>query len=284
MSGLPDLPAAQPRLREALIQILGHPGSMVRAQMAYEIGTHYGVEASAAQNLAISVEYFHTASLIFDDLPCMDDATKRRGEICVHRQFGEATAILASLGLINRAYALAWKAILTRPVEYRQAAADYLEACLGIAGVLSGQSEDLHYAKLFASERVPHEVALLKTVPLVRLSLVLPALLGGASPSDRLQLERISKFWGLSYQLIDDLKDISSRPEASSKTIGRDKLFDRPNEVLTFGAKVATRRLKVLLLLGDRSLRRLEKGGPPFSYLKQLRGRFVEELAVLQAS
>ena len=255
---------------------------MVRAQMAYEMGTRYGIESGAAQNLAISVEYFHTSSLIFDDLPCMDDAVKRRGVLCVHRQFGQATAILASLGLINRAYALAWKAILTRPVEYQQAAADYLETCLGVVGVLSGQCEDLHYTKLFASERVPHEVALLKTVPLVRLSLVLPALLGGAGPSDRLQLERISKFWGLSYQLIDDLKDLSSRPEVSGKTVGRDKLFDRPNEVLKFGAEVATRRLKALLLLGDRSLRRLEKGRPPFSYLKQLRGRFVEELGLLQ--
>ena len=66
---------------------------------------------SRAKDLAIALEYFHTASLLFDDLPCMDNASERRGVPCVHLAFGEAGAILAALALINRAYALSWRAV-----------------------------------------------------------------------------------------------------------------------------------------------------------------------------
>jgi len=74
--------------------------------MVYLVATTYGLEEAPARDLAVALEYFHTASLIFDDLPCMDDATERRGVSCVHFEFGEAEAILAALALINRAYAL----------------------------------------------------------------------------------------------------------------------------------------------------------------------------------
>jgi geranylgeranyl pyrophosphate synthase len=255
---------------------------MVRAQVVFEIGTHYGLDRTQAEKLAISIEYFHTASLLFDDLPCMDDAVKRRGEPCIHLMHGKATAILAALGLINRAYALAWQAIHTAPTEYRQTAADYLEKSLGVAGVLSGQSRDLHYAALPESARIPHEVAMGKTVSLIRLSLVLPALLGGVKESERFHLERLATFWGLSYQIIDDLKDIFSKSELTGKTAGRDELLNRPNDALKAGVRPALQRLKRLLRLGDSTLNRLTRGQPTFAFLLQLRERFAVELASFQ--
>ena len=281
-SGLPQLPEIEPHLRDALLQTLNHPGSMVRAQMAFEIATHFALPEGHAQNLAIAIEYFHTASLIFDDLPCMDDAAKRRGEPCVHRVQGDATAILAALGLINRAYALAWQAIQCAPAEKHQPASDYLEKCLGIGGVLNGQSQDIHYATLPENDRAPQKVALGKTVALIRLSLVLPALLGGANESERLLLERLAMFWGLSYQIIDDLKDIFSQPEMIGKTAARDKLLNRPNVALKAGTKPAFRRLERLLCLGDCTLRRLSGRQPGLFFLHQLRARFTEELAGFQ--
>jgi geranylgeranyl pyrophosphate synthase len=281
-SGLPHLSGTESHLRDALLQTLDHPGSMVRAQMVFEIGTHYGLDRNKAEELAISIEYFHTASLLFDDLPCMDDAAKRRGEPCVHRMHGEATAILAALELINRAYALAWQAIHAAPAEYRKTASDYLEKCLGVAGVLSGQSQDLHYATLPESARVPQKVAMGKTVSLIRLSLVLPALLGGVKESERFHLERLATFWGLSYQIIDDLKDIFSNSELTDKTAGRDELLNRPNDALKAGVQPAFQRLKRLLRLGDSTLNRLSSGQPTFAFLLQLRSRFAVELASFQ--
>ena len=107
---------------------------MVRAQMVYAVGNRYGISPGNARKLAIAIEYFHTTSLIFDDLPGMDDAAKRRGAPCLHRTHGEATAILAALGLVNRAYALAWQVILSAPKAQAKVAGDYLEKCLGVAG------------------------------------------------------------------------------------------------------------------------------------------------------
>ncbi len=281
-SGLPQMPGTESHLQDALRQTLNHPGTMVRAQMVLEIATHYGLAEEPAKNLAIAIEYFHTASLIFDDLPCMDDAAKRRGAPCVHRVHGEATAILAALGLINRAYALAWRTIHSAPVEHRQAAGDYLEQCLGVAGVLNGQSQDLHYGTLPEAARAPHKVALGKTVSLIQLSLVLPALLGGANKSERRLLEHLATFWGLSYQIIDDLKDMFSRSELTGKTAARDEALNRPNAVLTAGTIPAFHRLERLLRLGDRALGRLCDRRPALGFLQQLRERFAEELAAFQ--
>jgi geranylgeranyl pyrophosphate synthase len=281
-AGLPLFPETESHLRDALLQTLHRPGSMVRAQMVFEMATHYGLAAGSASQLAIAVEYFHTASLIFDDLPCMDDAATRRGEPCIHRTHGEATAILAGLGLVNRAYALAWQAIQTAPAEHRPAAGRYLEKCLGVAGVLNGQSQVLHYATLPQNARTPQTVALGKTVSLIQLSLVLPALLAGASETEQQLLERLARFWGLSYQIIDDLKDRFSRSELTGKTAARDELLHRPNAVLQAGARPAFRRLKRLLRLGDCALNRLSACRPGLPFLHQLRTRFAEEMAVIQ--
>lgn len=281
-AGLTFQPETESHLRNALHQTLQHPGSMVRAQIVFEMAMHYSLAMETAQNLAVGIEYFHTASLIFDDLPCMDDAVTRRGEPCVHRAHGEATAILAGLGLINRAYSLVWQAIQTAPMERRQAAGNYLEKQLGVAGVLNGQSLDLHYATLPKSARAPQKVAMGKTVSLIQLSLVLPALLAGASDAERSLLERLATFWGLSYQIIDDLKDMFSRPEQTGKTAARDAVLHRPNAVLQEGAKPAFRRLKRLLRLGDCALHRLSECRPTLLFLHQLRARFSNELAAFE--
>ncbi len=101
-------PASAPILQKALVHLASHPGSLIRARMAWHVGQTCGLSEETSRNLAIGVEYFHTASLVFDDLACMDDASVRRNAVCVHKRFGEATAILAALALVNRAYALIW--------------------------------------------------------------------------------------------------------------------------------------------------------------------------------
>src|SRR4051812_17008187 len=74
-------------LAGALHHALEHPGSMVRAELAFRIASSLGTTEVRADNLAIAIEYFHTASLLFDDLPSMDDAQSRRGMPCAHHLF-----------------------------------------------------------------------------------------------------------------------------------------------------------------------------------------------------
>ncbi len=104
--------------------------------------------ARATPGTAVALEYFHTASLLFDDLPCMDNALERRGAPCVHLAFGEEGAILTALALINRAYALTWRAVAGCPQVRQVRALAYIEHCLGVEGLLNGQSLDLHYSTL----------------------------------------------------------------------------------------------------------------------------------------
>ena len=92
-----------PGFEDAIRHVLSNPGSLVRPRLVYQMSTAYGMEGTLAQDLAVALEYFHTAPLLFDDLPCMDNALERRGAPCTHLMFGEDGAILTALALINRA-------------------------------------------------------------------------------------------------------------------------------------------------------------------------------------
>ena len=78
-TGLPLPASLDPHFEEALRHVLDNPGSLVRPRMVFQVATAYGLEAASAKDLGIALEYFHTASLIFDDLPCMDNALEQIG-------------------------------------------------------------------------------------------------------------------------------------------------------------------------------------------------------------
>ena len=278
-NGLPLPTALDPLFEEALRHVLDHPGSLVRPRMVLLVASAYDIEDAAARQLAIALEYFHTASLIFDDLPCMDNAMERRGVPCVHFEYGEAEAILSALALINRAYALIWRAISSASRESQQSAMAYIEQLLGVHGLLNGQSLDLHYATMPHTPDTTERIARGKTVSLIRLTLVLPAMLGGASPREIQLLERIALYWGLAYQLTDDLKDLLDHQTASGKTVARDLLLDRPNAASAMGIQAAIERLIRYIDLGDRSLGRLLQSKLGLSFLESLRGSLEQELA-----
>ena len=276
-----SLPLAQTvdsTLGNAVHYLLAHPGSMVRPRIVSKLAAAYGIQEQAATDLAIALEYFHTASLVFDDLPCMDNATMRRGEACVHIVYGESSAILAALALINRAYALAWRAISSCSPDFQQSAQAYLEQHLGTEGLLNGQSLDLNYCRLPHTVDSTERVAQGKTVSLISLTLVLPAMAGGASPRELQLLHRISTSWGLSYQIVDDLKDVLETSSISGKTAARDESLGRPNMVLAVGVGGAMNRLLRLLHLGDASLKMLIRIRPSLSFLGEFRATLKDEL------
>jgi geranylgeranyl pyrophosphate synthase len=266
-----QLPAMlDPQFEDAIRHVLDNPGSLVRPRMVFQVATAYGLDAKPARDLAIALEYFHTASLVFDDLPCMDNALERRGVSCVHFEFGEAAAILTALALINRAYALVWRAVSASSLQSHSCALTYIERCLGVEGLLNGQSLDLHYATLPHNRETTESIARGKTVSLIRLTLVLPAMLGGASPREIQLLERIALYWGLAYQIVDDLKDLLDSTHETRKTIARDILLDRPNVASAMGISGAVERLLRYIQLGDGTLRLLLKSRLELSFLGKL--------------
>lgn len=275
---LPLPTALDPHLEEALRHVLDNPGSLVRPRMVFQVATAYGLDEAAAKDLAIALEYFHTASLVFDDLPCMDNAFERRGVPCVHFAFGEAGAILTALALINRAYALSWQAVSGSSPHVQPRALAYIEQCLGVNGLLNGQSLDLHYSTLPHNRETTERIARGKTVSLIRLTLVLPAMLGGASAREIQLLERIALYWGLGYQMVDDLKDVLESAAQAGKTVARDLLLDRPNVASAMGVPAAVERFTRFIHMGDRTLRQLLKSRPELSFLGKLRNDLEEEL------
>ena len=280
---LPIPADVEANLGSALRSTLEHPGSLFRAELAFQLARAYGLDASRGEHLAIALEYFHTASLVFDDLPSMDDATYRRGAVCVHRLYGEGTAILSALALINRAYALAWKAFEETTPANGRLAADYLERYLGLSGILTGQSRDIHFGRTYTSTQKAQQVALGKTVSLIRLPLVLPAILGGAPAEQRHLLHHLASFWGLGYQALDDLKDVLKLQAETGKTTGRDALLHRPNVAIELGAEKTVIRLRRLSEIAHRLIERLMHLKPELALLEAVGQRFdYETRAVIE--
>jgi len=162
---------------------------------------------------AVAVEFIHTSSLIFDDLPCMDDSNERRGKTSLHEKFGEGLAVLVGIGFLNAAYNLVFLNHKHSPELAIQAHSEIVE-CVGAAGMVGGQSVDLALAKGansndFSSEDYKFEsVRNLKTSALMRLALCVGAILAGANHLELKNLSRFARILGDAYQLSDDLLDL----------------------------------------------------------------------------
>jgi geranylgeranyl pyrophosphate synthase len=260
-NGLGALHGTDTRLASALRDILSRPGSLVRAVVCYLVGIELGMMEGAARALACGMEYLHTASLVFDDLPAMDDARMRRGAACLHVTHGEAVALLAALALVNRGYAMLWQGITTTDARRRQLAGQWVEDRLGPAGVIGGQALDLRGWRDTQCPVAVSEVAARKTGDLLRLALVLPAIVGRGTPREISMLDRLARLRGLAYQAADDLKDVLATEDDHGKSAGRDEELGRPNMVAAAGLSATLARFRRLERLGDRSAAALP--GPP---------------------
>ncbi|PTY08652.1 hypothetical protein DB347_03490 [Opitutaceae bacterium EW11] len=264
----PISPRTEPALRAAIEYVLSAPGSLSRAQLVMAAGRAHGLPASEVEQLACAVEYYHVASLIMDDLPCMDDADTRRGQPSLHRAHGQATALLTSLALVNRAYSLVAFTFAPHPVIARMQAQSVLDGCLGTTGILDGQARDLNFAASPRAITEASRVALGKTVSLFSLAVFLPALLVDPDPRERAQLKALCVYWGLAYQALDDLRDVLSHPTEIGKPTQRDRELARPNLACLSGVAFAQRRLRRLLGQAERAAGRLAGWNPRWSYLQ----------------
>jgi geranylgeranyl diphosphate synthase, type II len=247
-SSLPFNNETEKGLRGVLEDTLGHPGSLVRAQLIAS-ALAKKADRDLVMSAAVAIEYFHSASLIFDDLPAMDDAEERRGRLCPHRVWGEGSAVLGALALVHQGYALIWQVLNRLPAARRARAAALVEDCLGVHGILNGQAHDLSFGTSTEAGdcRAVEKVALGKTVTLIRLTLLLPAQILGARPGRLRQFEALALAWGLAYQVLDDFKDCFGERAETGKSTQRDRALGRPNLIACSGPAAARARLTQLL-------------------------------------
>lgn len=206
------------KFNEAVEYALFSGGKRIRPVLTLLGAELFGGKAETTMPAAAAVEFIHTSSLIFDDLPCMDDARERRGKTSLHEKFGEGLAILVAIGFLNASYGLVFVNHNNLPERAMQAHAEIVE-CVGAAGMIGGQSVDLALAKGanvddFTSDNYSSEsVRNLKTSALMRLALRVGAILAGANYLELAQLSRFAELLGDSYQLSDDLIDLQEDDE-----------------------------------------------------------------------
>lgn len=259
---LPDLRRCEGTLGAALKHALGNQGSLARARLAYSVASEMELPEQACVHLAAAIEFFHVASLILDDLPCMDDANTRRGQVCVHQLYGESSAILAALALINRAYYLMYQSFSNADQQDAQEANRLADECLGLTGIVNGQALDLTFERTDRSPEMVRLIAQQKTGALFRLCLLLPAIVGGAGRYEKLHLSRLADFWGAAYQAADDLKDVLVAESMTGKTVRQDESLGRPNLALRAGVEATSQELSHLLAEAERSVSSLSGSYP----------------------
>lgn len=172
---------------------------------------------------ACAVEMVHTASLILDDLPAMDDATSRRGRPACHVAHGESTAILAAFALLNRAHEILAEGWAGAPDPGARASiARDLARAVGLSGMIAGQATDLAMTDKpvdFATLEFIHSR---KTGALFMASAALGAAAARASPAERAAVTAYAKNLGLAFQIVDDVIDATGGAEEAGKDVGKD--------------------------------------------------------------
>lgn len=211
------------QLHEAQRHALLSPGKRFRPLLTVFLAQACGIDAArvdAAMEVGCAIEMVHAASLILDDLPCMDDADLRRNQPTTHVAFGESTAILSATALLNRAFGVvARNGALD--AQQRAELCDLLSYAVGSSGLIAGQMADLDNtgsASVSEIERVNR----LKTGALFDFAADAAAIMAESSAAQRAALKDFSRQIGLAFQLLDDVKDVLQPPEISGKTAGRD--------------------------------------------------------------
>ena len=205
------------RTRDAMFYSLLAGGKRVRPRLLLALLKGYGKEESLGYPCAAAIEIIHTYSLIHDDLPAMDDDDLRRGRPTCHIAFDEATAILAGDALLSEAFGIVMKSECS--AEIRGRLVELLSAYAGVDGMILGQTLDI------AAERQPvsdiealEEIHRHKTGKLLTLPLLCAAWLGD-HPQDIEALQQIGERIGLSFQIQDDILDVTrSRQELGKST------------------------------------------------------------------
>jgi geranylgeranyl diphosphate synthase type II len=197
-------------------------GKRIRPLLTVLVASSFGAREDHALDPACAIEMVHTASLIFDDMPCMDDATLRRGRPANHQVFGEDTAILAATALLNRAFGVIAEATTLDPT-IRLALIRSLSESIGSNGIIAGQYCDLR-PSLSDGTEVPQLLQMYgqKTGALFVASVEAGARVAGVDESWVEAVRQYAANLGLAFQIIDDLLDRLGDRQTTGKDVGQD--------------------------------------------------------------
>ena len=244
---LPREEGFQKTILEAMNYSMQAGGKRLRPLLMAETYRMFGGTGEVIRPFMAAMEMIHTHSLIHDDLPALDNDEYRRGKKTTHVVYGEAMAILAGDALLNYAYETAARAFSIEPGNERIGKAfQILTGKTGIYGMLGGQCVDVEYeGKTLERERLDF-IYRLKTSALIEASMMIGAVLAGASDEKIALLERVAGKVGLAFQIQDDILDVVSTTEMLGKPVGSDKENNKTTYVTLEGLEKAGEDVKRL--------------------------------------
>ena len=231
---------ADSKVKEAMRYSLITPGKRVRPNLLYEVVKGYGLLESVADEFACAIEMIHTYSLIHDDLPAMDNDDLRRGRLTCHKQFDEATAILAGDGLLTYAFDVASSSTADPSIVVK--CIQVLAQCAGSNGMVLGQDLDMNESNTSDWDYV-RKVHKYKTGCLLSAPLMMGALLAGKNDETVRQWHEIGISLGLAFQIQDDILDV----ELSSEEFGKSN-SDEKNDKKTSVSLLGIEQSKELMI------------------------------------
>lgn len=245
-----DVPAP---LFAAMEYSLTAGGKRLRPALCMSAANVCGAGYAQSMPMALGLEMFHTASLIHDDLPCMDDDDMRRGRPSNHKVFGEAMAVLAGDSLMLAAFEYPLTSLSgIDPARVLRALRIFSKAT-GPSGVCGGQALDMEDSRVAEPGYVAN-IASLKTAALIRASVLCGAALG---TDDEKQLACFSDYgWhlGMAFQIVDDILDVIGTTEQMGKSTGKDAEQNKVTHVTVFGLEAARQMAVEQSLAAKRSL------------------------------
>jgi farnesyl diphosphate synthase len=243
---LPAVHGPQARLHEAMRYATQGGGKRLRPFLTVASADLFAVPRARSVRVGAAIELIHGYSLVHDDLPAMDDAATRRGRPSCHRQYDEATAILAGDALQSLAFEVLVDRATHPDADVRCALVAGLAEAAGAAGMCGGQMLDLLAEGRTLDLDQTLELQRLKTGALIGVACEAGALLGGGPETARRALLGYAADLGLAFQIQDDLLDVTGDAEITGKDLRRDAAAGKATVVALLGVEGSRRRLQEL--------------------------------------
>src|SRR5690606_7592774 len=255
-------------LRAAMKYAVLGAGKRVRPLLTYASGELSGLDGTALDAIAASVELVHAYSLVHDDLPAMDDDDLRRGRPTTHRAFDEATAILAGDALQALAFEILCDdpALAGRP-DRQIRVIRWLARAAGPAGMVGGQALDIAAEGRRIDEAQLEDIHRRKTGELIRAAIMMPSELGELSQAERDTLDVFASDIGLVFQIRDDLLEVEQDTATLGKNAGSDSANDKSTYPSILGVEGARRRADEIHARAMAALATFDRRGEGLAWL-----------------
>lgn len=243
---IPPAEGPEAQLMRAMRYAALATGKRLRPFYVLKFGELFDAPETSLLRTAAGLECVHTYSLIHDDLPCMDDDDFRRGQPTVHKQFDEATAVLAGDALLTLAFEILAHPDTHQDGHIRCRLVERLARASGAQGMVGGQMIDMLAGDIRQDLNSITRMQRLKTGALISYAGEAACILGGASEQERSAVQAFTHDLGLAYQISDDLLDVEGDAETVGKQTQKDEQAGKANFVSVLGVDGARQRVRLL--------------------------------------